>query len=235
MNSNLLSNIRRAPEGITSLTNGGSTTYQFKGVFQELFDAWFDPDGLANILSLAHLSAVCRVVYDSTDTASFIAHLPDGRVWTFVKLDNGLYYYDTSHDPNFSNVEVMNYSFISTVASNEKQYHRREVDSAKKAGRVYALLNRPDRRVFEKILSSNQLINCPVTVEDAKRYFEIYGSDVATLRGKTAKKKGLIAPSCFPTAMPHDLLANHRDVTSGIYKEYIQFLLHNSCPFQSRI
>jgi hypothetical protein len=108
MNSNMLSNIRRAPKGITSLTNGGNTTYHLMGSFQDLFNAWFDPDGLANILSLAHLSAVCRVVYDSTDHASFVAHLPDGRVWTFEKSDNGLYYYDTASDPNFSNAELTN-------------------------------------------------------------------------------------------------------------------------------
>jgi hypothetical protein len=153
------------------------------------------------------------VVYDSTDSEAFIAHLPDGRVWNFVKSENGLYYYDTSDDTNFSNLQVTNYGFLATVEDNEKQYHRREVESAKKGGQVYALLNRPGRSVFERILSSNQLSNCPVTVEDAKRFFKIYGADVATLRGKTVKKKSPRASSCFPSSLPPDLLVNHRDVT----------------------
>jgi hypothetical protein len=212
-NEHMLTNIRRVKKGITSLSNGGSTFYTHKGNFQNLFEAWFDPDGLANILSLSLLSTVCRVVYDSTDTGAFLAHFPDGKVWTFEKSDNGLYYYDTTDDPNFSNDEVTDYCLISTVEGNEKRYHRREVEAAKKAGEVYAILNRPAKRVFERILSTNQLNNCPVTVEDAKRFFEIYGADVATLKGKTSKIKAPSAPSRVPTRMPHDLLVNHRDVT----------------------
>ena len=51
-----------------------------------------------------------------------------------MKSENGLYYYDTSDDTNFSNLQVTNYGFLVTVEDNEQQYHRREVESAKKAG-----------------------------------------------------------------------------------------------------
>ena len=94
---------------------------------------------------------MCCVAYDSAGSGAFLATFPDGRMWTFVKSDNGLYYYDTSSDSNCSNVENTDYCFVTTVEGNEKKYHRREVETGKKAGEVYALLNRPTRRVFERI------------------------------------------------------------------------------------
>ena len=171
------------------------------------------PEGLANIILLAHLSSICRVVYDSSEEEKFIAHLPDGREWHFVKSENGLYYYDTSSDGNFSKEAVINYCFINTVEDNERKYHRREVDKAKKARTLYTLLNRPSRRSFERYVATNQIINCPITVEDVKRFFHIYGPDVATLRGKTVKKSGSSSPSHVPSRLPQDMLSHHRDVT----------------------
>ena len=131
-NSELLTDIVRVNGGMTSFTNAGSTTYSLKGTFQGMMDFWYDPDGLANIISLARLSEVSRVVFDSSDGEMFIAYLPDGRVWNFVKSSNGLYFYDTANDPNFSNRNVTDYCFVTTVQDNIKRYHRREIDKAKK-------------------------------------------------------------------------------------------------------
>ena len=52
-NSDFLTNIRTAPDPITSFTNGGTTTYSLIGTFAGVLDVWFHPDGLTNIISLA--------------------------------------------------------------------------------------------------------------------------------------------------------------------------------------
>ena len=57
---------------------------------------------------------------------------------------------------------------------------------AKKAGEVYVDVGKPPRKQFYLILTNGWLNNCPVTAEDARRYFEIYGNAVATLQGKTS-------------------------------------------------
>ena len=205
-----------------------------KGVFQGILDFWYDPDGLANILWLAKLCEVGRVVFDSSDGDAFIAHLPDWRVWAFTKSENGLYFYDTAADPNFSSGNVIDYCFVTTVANNMKRYHRREVDKAKKAGDVYATIGKPSRQQFYDILNNGWLINCPVTVEDARRYFDIYGNDVATLRGKTSKQKGSAASSRVPSSLPPNLLTNHSNVKLFIDMFYVQGIHSISRKIQFR-
>ena len=116
----------------------------------------------------------------------------------------------------------MDYSFVTTVANNMKRYHRREVDRAKKAGEVYVAVRKPSRKQFYLILTNGWLNKCPITVEDAKRYFEIYGNDVVTLRGKMSKKKGSAAPSRIPSSLSPDLLQHHGSITLCIDIFYVQ-------------
>ena len=96
---------------------------------------------------------------------------------------------------------------------NKQKYHRREVELADTTLEVHAKLGYPSYRDFLYILTSNQLRNCPITVEDARRAFKIYGPDVATLKGKTVKKKNHPAPTLVTTSLPPFILDNHGDVT----------------------
>jgi hypothetical protein len=61
---------------------------------------WFDPKGIANILSLSNLKKTYRVTLDSSTDDTFYVHKSDGSTRKFVALLNGgeLNFLDTAID-----------------------------------------------------------------------------------------------------------------------------------------
>ena len=213
--SELLTNIKRVRPGVKVLTNGGEVIYDMMGTFQGVLKAWYNPDGMANILSFSALCNISKVSFVSAVKNMFLAEFSDGRLWQFVEANNGLFYYnpDVKHTTNASNNDVLNYCLVSTVADNESKYHHREVAAAKIAGKIHRSLGRPAEKIFESAVTTNQFKNCPVTVEDVKRYFANYGPDVASLQGKTVKRSSALARTNMPTPLPPMILQHHREVT----------------------
>ena len=187
--SELLTNIKRVRPGVKVLTNGGEVIYDMMGTFQGVLKAWYNPDGMANILSFSALCNILKVSFVSAVKNMFLAEFSDGRLWQFVEANNGLFYYnpDVKHTANASNNDVLNYCFVSTVADNESKYYHREVAAAKISRKIHRSLGRPAQKIFESALTTNQFKNFPVTVEDVKRHFAIYGPDVASFRVKQSK------------------------------------------------
>ena len=64
--------------------------------------------------------------------------------------------------------------------------------------------------------------NCPITVEDVKHYFDIYGSNVAPFQGKTTKRNSAAAMSNHPCELPPSILEHHRNITLSVDIFYIQ-------------
>jgi hypothetical protein len=122
----------------------------------------------------------------SVKTAMHI-HQRDGTVMTlFKEYKSGLYYYNAG--PTHSNTSDA-YLFLNTVAENKGNSTRREIEGANRAQALYKKIGRPSEKEFTDILQNNLIRNCPVTSDDAKRALEIYGPDVATLKGITVKKQ----------------------------------------------
>ena len=192
---------------------GGRRSYTSKGSFRGLFDMYLDESTPVNIVSFNTLSKIADVTFDNLDSA-IIATFPNGTVWRFEK-DQGLYSFDTVCAANDTNNSVTDYCCISTVSDNEKQYHRREVEAANAAGKWYRILARPSAKKFNDLLSKNYFHNCPVQATDMRRYLDIYGPDVATLRGKTKKIQNKAISQVRITLPPH-ILTNHAKVSLGI-------------------
>ena len=57
---------------------------------------WYNPDSLANILSLGEVMSQCRVTLDSAIKAALIVHKKDGTTMKFEKYNNHLFYYDVA-------------------------------------------------------------------------------------------------------------------------------------------
>jgi predicted restriction endonuclease len=64
-NRQLLTNIRNSPSSLRMHTNGG---------IQKFGDVWFNPASLANILSMAEVSKVCRITMDTAVKSAM--HVP---------------------------------------------------------------------------------------------------------------------------------------------------------------
>ncbi len=142
---------------------------------------WYNKDLLANILSMAEVRKVCHITIDTAAKAAINVHRKDGSIMKFLECASGLYYFDTK----VSNPLCGRYHghvFLNTIAENKHMFAQREIDGADRARALYQKIGRPSEREFSRLLTTNQICNCPVTADNAKRALRIYGPDIATLR-----------------------------------------------------
>jgi hypothetical protein len=85
---------------LTIHTQSGKAVTKTKGKVPGYGEVWYCPDGIANILSLAHVAKTHLVKFDSTNGNKFEVTKDDGSTRIFKQSEHGLYYYDmkTSRD-----------------------------------------------------------------------------------------------------------------------------------------
>ena len=101
-NSRLLKNIRKSTTRMNIHCNAGQCTTDMIGNLPGYRMVWYDPNSIANILSLCHMAAKYHVIYDSqgggsnpndnNGSGSFVVIKPDGTVFEFKALSGGLYF-----------------------------------------------------------------------------------------------------------------------------------------------
>ena len=95
-NPNLLQDIHEVRGSLTIHTQAGKAVTKLRGTVPGCGKAWFCPDGIANILSLARVAKSRLVTFDSTNGNHFAATKADGKKRIFRQSEHGLYYYDMS-------------------------------------------------------------------------------------------------------------------------------------------
>jgi hypothetical protein len=211
-NRHLLSDIRTSPRTLRVHTNSGAQLLTQMGHMKNFGHVWFNPNSLANILSMAKVRKVCRITMDTSVEPAMSVHRRDGSIMKFNEYKSGLYYFDTAAPttPNSTSFDVNVYSFLHTVEQNKQAYTRREIEGADRARELYKKIRRPSGKEFTDILQNNNLIRkCPVTRDDAKRALQIYGPDVATLQGKTVKKQNSGIPNYQAVQIPAPIIAQY--------------------------
>jgi hypothetical protein len=73
-NKHLLQNIRTSPQKLTVSTNGGTQVSSFVGDLPNFGTVWYNPDSLANILSLAQVCDIRTVTMNSDDDHAILLH-----------------------------------------------------------------------------------------------------------------------------------------------------------------
>ena len=214
-NKSYLTNIRKSAASLTVYTNGGTQVSDHVGDVKNFGPVWYNPDSLANILSLAAVRKLCRVTMDTAVEAAILVHRTNGRTMKFQEFSSGLYF----HDPTTAGLD---YSFVSTVAANKACFTPREVECADAALSLHRKLGRPSQRHFETILRDNLICNCPVTVHDAKRAVLIYGPCVASLQGTATKKPSEHVPTLVPKLLPRAVMERHKAITLCMDVFYVQ-------------
>ena len=132
---------------------GGVETTDLIGTLPGYGDVWFKREGIANILSLARVTRLYRVRYDS-DNGNCFRMEREGHSMYFCQSQEGLFYFDTRHE---------GYSLIHSVSENEKRFTPRQVSQANDARRAYAMVGRPSMKDFESMVKLNLLPNCPTS------------------------------------------------------------------------
>jgi hypothetical protein len=78
---------------------------------------------------------------------------------------------------------------INTVSCNFKNYTKRQIDGAQRARTLYATLRYPSIKDFKWVIQSNQIKNCPVAVQDVVAANQIWGKNIAAIKGKAVHQK----------------------------------------------
>ena len=227
----MVTNLHDCSPPLTLHTNGGTHTAHQRGTYSGLtfpLPVWFSPDSLTNVLALCDVAKHCRVTMDSQAELALLVHLPladdcdTPTVLRFTQHDNGLYLYSPG-EANYTKVPICAYSCLQSVARNRSAFSRRNLAGADRAFELYRKLGRPSPARFMAILRDNHLHNAPVTADDAKRAFHIYGSDVAYLKGThTDRPPAPHVPTFIPCELPPDILKQHRDITLCLDFYYVQ-------------
>ena len=181
-NKKLVTGTRDADEPLTLQSNGGSMRVnQVADIGKDQSPVWFSSKAITNILSLKEVIRRYRVTYDSDDRAFFVFREKYGLPNMIFRMHkSGLHYYDPSSK---------DFSFVVTVEDNKLPFSKRQVEAAEKARGFYAGLAFPSMTDYKWILQSNQIEECPISLEDAKVAEKIWGPNIAALKGKTTRSK----------------------------------------------
>ena len=174
---------------------------------------WFSKKAITNILSLKMVRERYPISYDY-ERAQFVVHRQDEA------KPNMIFHMHPIHDP-----EGSVFCFVTTVEGNIKHFTKRQIAGAEKARMLHASLGFPSQRDFKWILQSNQIVDCPVSVQDAEVAYRIWGPNIAELKGKTTRKTPKVVELDI-VQIPKEIREFHRRVSLSIDVFFV-----NNIPF----
>lgn len=206
---------------MTIRCNAGTKTTNQQGLLPGFGWVWYLPEGIANIFSLSKIAAKYRVTFDSSASPCFIVHKPDGSTRVFQQHSSGLYYLDASKSTGVA--------LINTVDNNKTKYSKKDYLCAKAARRLQNILGLPSTATFLEIADKKRLLNSKVTHCDIVIAEEIFGPNVAALKGKTVRKTPNTV-TIHMTPLPPHIADHYTNITLCI-----DIMFVNKIPFLTTI
>ena len=226
----LLSDIRQVGH-LTVETNGGEYLANKQGRLAGVGRVWYSPKSLINVLSLKLINSHPNFNVDYEGNADkphfLVTNKITGKRIKF--MERGAIYihqvkddvFDSEKDTNgtvTNNVTVSAYSLsnvapVVTVEAKKKLYTNRQVAKADKVNALIASLGYPGETELLRAIRNRTIANCPVTVDDVKRYFDIYTKNEGAVKGKTKRKKNEEVTTESLIDIPKHILEKHRKVS----------------------
>jgi hypothetical protein len=177
---------------------------------------WYDPQAIANILSLKNIKQKYHVTYNSNDEdSSFCVKKADGKTFLFKESERGLYYIDTVNNVHQDGVLMVN-----TVSNKKDNYTNEDYQQAVKARELQIKIGRPSYKDFIRIITERMLPNCPIKKADVVAAEDIFGPDVGSLKGKTTRSKPHQVREVVEV-LPTETMKRYRMVTLCIDVMYV--------------
>lgn len=203
-NSDLLTNIREGVGRMNIHCNAGVKVVNQIGELAGYGTVWYNPDGIANILSMSRvIEKGHKVQYDSENGNQFVVTKSDGTKRVFRASDTGLYYFDAAPEAH---------AFITTVAQNKDKYTNRDYNRALLARKIQQRIGRPGTRYYINLVDNNLIPNIPITRKDIIAAEDIFGPDVGSLKGKTVRRSPISVES-YDVNIPPSIMETYRNVT----------------------
>jgi Reverse transcriptase (RNA-dependent DNA polymerase) len=203
-NPALVKKIFRSGTQMQLKSNGGSMTVTHKAKMAGYHsDVWYNKKAITNILALSNVIKQYRVTYDSDDRMFVVHRKAAGKPnMEFRMHESGLHFYDP---------RGKDFNFVNTVSGNKEGFTQRQIKDAEVARTLYATLSYPSWKDFKWVIRSNQIKDCPVTVQDVDNALKIWGKNIAALKGKTTRSKPNPVTEDF-VKVPTELLQLHKEV-----------------------
>jgi hypothetical protein len=185
VNSRLLTNLRTSSKRFQSMN--GSTTTNRVGYLSGFFDCQVCDTCPTSILSQADVEDLYPVTYIQGE--SYTVHMDD-RDLLFVCKDK-MYVADFSDwlvTDDQRKEELHTGLSLLTVAEKESMYSSKDVRCALEAGEFLRAMGYPTQTEAISMVQSGNVINVPHSVDDVNRFYDIYGPQVAGIRGRTTKR-----------------------------------------------
>ena len=120
-NRELLCGIHKVSKGLSIRCNAGVRTTNLKGYLGDFPEpVWFDPGGVANVLSLHIITKYYRVFYDSNVSDEFLVEVSSDTTLHFTPTAKGLYAYSGCQGR-----QSTAWSFVTTVTDKRDLYTKR--------------------------------------------------------------------------------------------------------------
>ena len=150
-----------------------------------------------------------------------------------------VYIYGTqkTHTNTLNKKKVSSYSFLTLVESNQTNFTRREVAKADDARKLFINLDMPGNEKFFKMLETNMICDCPVTLGDTKRCFIIYGKELAKVKGVTTRVRLDKIQIMKNIPIPKMIIDNHSEEIVSLdflFVQVIPFLHSISEAYKNR-
>jgi hypothetical protein len=180
-NQSLVEHIEASPLTLRLKSNGGTMKVTCHARLPGYkMPVWFSLKAITNIIALRNIIRQFCVTYDSNQLM-FVVHRPNLPNMEFRMHESGLHFYDPRTNNQFA--------FVSTVSQNMENFTKRQIKEARVARTLYGTLCYPSKSDFKWIIRSHQIKDCPVTVENVEVASQIWGDDIAALKGKTTRSK----------------------------------------------
>jgi hypothetical protein len=114
-NRSLLTNVRETNKIMNIRCNAGVTHNNMVSKSNGYGTVWYNPKGIANILSLSQVEKKHRVTYDSAASKAFVVHKSDGSECRFEQAKSGLFYMDTEQTSGTVLVNTVEENNLSTL------------------------------------------------------------------------------------------------------------------------
>ena len=205
-NRALLANVWTSDSWMTIQGNGGELKTNQQGWLPGFGTVWYHKKAITNLICFKNvLEKGLRITHEIDPVSTFIVHKQDGTMAEFRMHECGLHYLDFMPT-------AKNYTMVETVKANESGYSKKQLEGAKKAREFQSIVGHPSTADLKVIVKTNQIANCPVTVDDIDRAEKIYGPSVAILKGKSVRKTPKQVVSDI-VAVPEQILSANKNVT----------------------
>ena len=241
-NPDMLTNIRVSKEPLIMHTNAGTATLRLEGdLLGTGTVGYYEPNQTANVIGLsAAVDAADRVTFDSAKEDAFHVY-KDGKVTKFPRTPEGLYAYKPTKKefeqvaeskrmkPPDSTPETGLVNTIETVKENMKGFTKRQIEQAKRARKLMTVLGFPTTENFKHILRQRLVRNCPVTTEDINIAEKIWGSEIASMKGKKTRSRPALVRNDI-VEIPPEIMENHSNLTL-----YMDIMYVNGMPMLTSV